>query len=188
MSAMPWPDHLLSLDEWAALPEDNAHHYELVEGVLAVSPRPASRHQRALGKLFRQLDEQLPAALATVIEVEVVVAARWPATVRAPDLIVVPTSVADTEPVRYDPHDVLLAVEVISPGSREVDQVTKMYEYSAVGIPDYWILDLDQQATLTAYRLIDGEYEIVGKGSGAIELTEPASLTVDVAALVPQLG
>ena len=188
MSVPPWPDHLLGLDEWAALPEDTTHHYELVDGVLDESPRPSSRHQRALGKLFRQLDEQLPVDFAAVIEVEVVVAARWPATVRAPDLIVVPASAADAEPVRFNAEDVLLAVEVISPGSRKRDQVHKLYEYSEVGIPDYWLVDLDDPATLTACRLIDGEYEIVGQGSGTVELSAPAPVTVDVAALVPHLG
>jgi hypothetical protein len=33
MSVSPWPDHLLSLDEWVALPEDNTRHFELVEGM-----------------------------------------------------------------------------------------------------------------------------------------------------------
>jgi hypothetical protein len=49
-------------------------------------------------------------------------------------------------------------------------------------------VDLDDPATLTAYRLIDGEYEIVGQGSGTVELSAPAPVTVDVAALVPHLG
>lgn len=185
MSALPMPDHLLGLDEWAALPEDNSHHYELIEGVLQVSPRPALMHKRALGKLYRQLDEQLPADLVALLEIEMVVTARWPATVRAPDLAVVSAVVADADPVRCDAADVQLAVDVISPGSRELDQATKMYEYSEAGIPNYWILDLDGQVTMTAYRLIDGEYEIVGKGTDAIPLTEPAPVTIDVAALLP---
>lgn len=185
MSATSWPDHLLGLTEWAELPEDTGHHYELVEGVLQVSPRPGLAHQLASGRLYRQLADQLPAELVVVQDVEVVLSTRWPASVRAPDLVVVPDTVAKAEPARCEPGSVSLAVEVISPGSRERDEVTKLYEYSEAGIPDYWILDLDGRVTLTAYHLVDGEYAIVGRGSGSIPLTEPAAVTVDVGGLLP---
>jgi Uma2 family endonuclease len=185
MTADPWPDHLLSLDEWAALPEDNAHHYELIEGELHVSPRPVSDHQLAIDELAHQLREQLPFDLVRLTEVEVVVRPGWPATVRVPDLIVAPRTIVATSPARYQAAEVLLAVEVISPGSRERDQVHKPFEYGEAGIPNYWILDLDRPVTLTAYVLVDGDYEIVGKTTGTMELTEPAPVTVDVAGLLP---
>lgn len=79
----------------------------------------------------------------------------------------------------------LLAVEVAADGSWERDHVTKLYEYGAAGIPDYWILDLDDPMTLSAYRLIDGDYELIDRSERLIELTEPAPVTIDVAALLP---
>jgi Uma2 family endonuclease len=185
MTADPWPDHLLSLDEWAALPEDNAHHFELIEGELHVSPRPVFDHQRAQGKLFRQLDTQLPTDLVALLDAEIVIRPGWPATVRAPDLIVVPSAIADTNPARCPAEDVLLAIEVISPGSRERDRVHKPFEYGRAGIPNYWIVDLDGPVTMTAYELVGADYKIVGKSSGTIALTEPAPVTVDVAGLLP---
>jgi hypothetical protein len=51
---------LMTLDEWVALPEDNAYRYELQEGVLLVSPRAARRHQLAAQRLSQQLDGHLP--------------------------------------------------------------------------------------------------------------------------------
>ena len=181
----PRPDHLLSLDEWAALPEDNTRHYELVDGVLNVSPQPAMPHQWVVYELGYQLRDQLPADLRAMVEVEMVVSRQWPATVRAPDLVVLPMRVAATNAARCAAEDVLLAVEVISPGSRKIDQSHKMLEYADAGILDYWILDIDGPVTLTAYRLIDGEYEIVGKGEGELSLTEPAPVRIDVAGLLP---
>jgi hypothetical protein len=41
MSAVAFPDHLLTLEEFTQLPEDNSRHYELQEGVLIVRPRAA---------------------------------------------------------------------------------------------------------------------------------------------------
>lgn len=36
---LAWPNHLLTLDDWEALPEDELLRLELVEGVLAVVPQ-----------------------------------------------------------------------------------------------------------------------------------------------------
>jgi hypothetical protein len=45
--ALPIPRELMTLDDWDALPEDDSAHYELQEGVLVVSPKPARTHQKA---------------------------------------------------------------------------------------------------------------------------------------------
>ena len=58
--ATPVPRGLLTLAEWAALPEDNSAHYELQEGVLVASPRPAEPHQDAMFLLAMQVHPQLP--------------------------------------------------------------------------------------------------------------------------------
>jgi Uma2 family endonuclease len=58
--ALPIPRELMTLAEWDALPEDNSAHYELQEGVLVVSPKPARRHQLAVTRLASQMERQLP--------------------------------------------------------------------------------------------------------------------------------
>nr|WP_232625020.1 Uma2 family endonuclease [Micromonospora sagamiensis] len=49
--------------------------------------------------------------------------------------------------------DVLLVVEIVSPGSEGVDTVTKHREYAAAGIPQYWVVDQDQAQTVTMHHL-----------------------------------
>lgn len=185
MSVLPWPDHLLSLDDWDALPEDNSRQYEVVEGVLQVSPRPASAHQRALIELAYQLREQLPPQLYALpeVEVEVCVSADHPITMRVPDLIVVPTSAATQNVPRYPADVVVLAVEVLSPGSVRRDKITKFAEYADVGIEHYWIVDLDPPATIMVYRLVDGEYELMAEAAGELRVDSPAPLRIDLADL-----
>ena len=57
MTVQPtWPDHLLDLDEWSALPEDSSRRFELAEGVLSVAPRPIARHQKLIKRIAAQLD------------------------------------------------------------------------------------------------------------------------------------
>ncbi|QIZ35403.1 Uma2 family endonuclease [Saccharopolyspora sp. ASAGF58] len=188
MSAVAWPDHLLSLEDWAELPEDNSHRVELVEGTLHVSPRPVSDHQWALKKLTRQLDDQVPQDLVVLPEVEVVLFDEWPSTIRIPDLVVVSVEAARKSPARYRAADVRLAVEIVSPGSVRTDRVTKFGEYAEAGIGNYWIVDLSKPVSVAAYTLKDdGHYVVVGEESAvAVTLSLPAPFVVDPATLLPE--
>src|SRR5919112_1913085 len=49
--------------------------------------------------------------------------------------------------------DLLLVIEIVSPGSEAIDQVVKVAEYAAVGIPQYWTVARDKAQTVTLYRL-----------------------------------
>lgn len=53
-----------------------------------------------------------------------------------------------------------LVVEVISPSSRSKDSVRKLYDYAAIGVPEYWLLDPEAR-TLERLVLRDGVYSIV---------------------------
>ncbi len=44
-------------------------------------------------------------------------------------------------PKFFQPGDVLLTVEVLSPSSGRTDRVAKLREYAAAGIPSYWVVD-----------------------------------------------
>ena len=86
--------------------------------------------------------------------------------------------------------EVLLAVEIISPGSRNVDTHLKSVEYAEAGIPHYWLVDLDPPApTVTVFGLGapgDGYVESQTT-SGELLVTEPFTLRIDVAALADRL-
>ncbi|RSM73648.1 Uma2 family endonuclease [Kibdelosporangium aridum] len=185
MSTVMWPDHLLSLAEWDALPEDNSRRYELAEGVLQVSPRPLWNHQRVIARLITRLETQLPAHLVVQPEYELVVFDTFPPTIRIPDLMVVPAALGEDNPPRAYAKDALLVVEIISPGSRRMDRMTKLNEYAEAGIPDYWIVDLDAPVSITAFQLINGDYELNAEVEDVLSVTTPVPLTVNVRDLVP---
>jgi Uma2 family endonuclease len=181
VAAIGWPYDLLTLDEWESLDIGEGHHVECVEGVLIVAPRPHARHQKTVTQLAAALDTQLPLDLTTVVEVEVLLTAE-PLTVRVPDLIVTGTTAYEANPARFEADEVLLVVEVVSPGSRRTDQVMKMNEYAEAGIAEYWILDGDPLA-LSAYALqADGGYRLTGDFRGQTSLTAcgtPISLDLE---------
>ncbi len=101
--------------------------------------------------------------------VEVVITAD-PLTIRAPDVIVVGTWLLDADVARCTAADALLAVEILATGTRRVDRVLKFSEYAEAGIPQYWIVDLDDPTSLLVYVLVDGNYELSGEHTGTAAL------------------
>jgi Uma2 family endonuclease len=60
--------------------------------------------------------------------------------------------------------DLLLVVEIVSPGSAATDQVVKLVEYAQAGIPRYWLIDRDVAQTVTLHVLkADKTYEVAAK-------------------------
>jgi Uma2 family endonuclease len=181
--AQPVQHHLMTLEEFSALPEDDSARYELQEGVLIVTARPARPHQRAVLRLARRIEDRLPAGWEVLVDFTVVVDEREPGTVRVPDLVI--TRIEGNEQ-ELRGGDVALAVEVVSPGSRKVDRLLKAYEYAEAGIPQYWIVDLEPPSVTVCTLGAEG-YDRRPPESGTlwatVELDGPVDLAVDVAAL-----
>ena len=84
--------------------------------------------------------------------------------------------------------EVVLAIEIISPGSRNVDRHLKAFEYADAGIPHYWLVDLDPPLpTITVFGLgVPGDGYVESRtASGELMVGEPFGLRVDISALVP---
>ncbi|WP_409461788.1 Uma2 family endonuclease [Amycolatopsis sp. GA6-003] len=184
MSVLEWPHHLLTLDDWADLPEDPKVRIEVVEGVPSVSPRPMWFHLRSVTRLAFLLDEQLSPEMSAGAEAELLLCEN-PLTIRVPDVLVTSAEVAEANPARIAAADAELVIEVLSPGTKHVDEGAKLFEYADARIEQYWIVDLAPPVSLIAYRLIDGDYENFGEYSGSVELeVAGAPVKLDLNALV----
>jgi Uma2 family endonuclease len=153
--------HLLTIAEYAALGETEHGYTELIEGRLIMSPSPAPRHSRAMGRLYLRLTQEIPAELEVFQELDVdlgLAPLDEPGSSRRPDLIVVQAEVGDqltAEGGIAPASEVLLAVEIVSPSSKRVDHAHKRVDYADAGIPNYWIIDTDEPISLTACRLTE---------------------------------
>ncbi|MET9326813.1 Uma2 family endonuclease [Tsukamurella sp. NPDC003166] len=176
MTAAPNPAPL-TLEDWFALGEDESlRRAELCRGVLEVSPSPRLKHTRAIRRLANAIEAQLSGDFEVYDETDVIVHHR-PATVRQPDVLVIRASAS--EPLTAG--DVVVAVEILSPGSGRRDRVIKRDEYAAAGIPHYWIIDLDGPSA-EVLALVNGRYE--GRTvTGRIHTDVPTALDIDLAAL-----
>ncbi|MFG1674992.1 Uma2 family endonuclease [Micromonospora sp. NPDC049282] len=189
----PWcPDPMrqqradYTLEDLLTLPDD-APRVELVDGVIQVTPSPTLGHQTIASLLWLWLRSHAPTHLQASLAVGVGLS---PNTSRQPDVLLHHAGLPNDRS-RLRPADVVLAVEIVSPGTRRVDRFAKPGEYAAAGIPFYWRIEQDP-VHLYAYRLGDrigpgGErqYELVADGSEVIELTEPFVLKLPIAEIRP---
>lgn len=151
---------------------DDGHRYELIDGVLVVSPSPRIRHQDMVGNLHLLLRAGCPPHLKVVLAPFDVALADD--TVVIPDLLVADrTQFTDKEL----PGPPLLAVEVLSPSTRRFDLLLKRDRFQSAGVASYWLID-PEGPSVTVLELRDGAYVEVARsvGSEACEVTQPYPL------------
>lgn len=148
---------------------DDGHRYELIDGVLVVSPAPRIRHQDVVAGMYRLLFAACPTDLLVLFApVDVVLSED---TVMQPDLLVARRS-DFTE--RDLPTAPVLAVEVLSPSTRAFDLLLKKDRLQRAGCAHYWVVDPDAPA-IVAWQLVGGVYVEAGRAEGddLLVLTEP---------------
>lgn len=136
-----------------SLPHDvNPHAYEIVDGSLVVTLSPNARHEFVSARLRFALQTTLGTDYLVAGPIDIDLHPSY----RTPDLAVVPTALFATRTRPIPPSDVLLVVEVVSPGSVTTDRITKPAQYAAAGIPAYWRVETSPEVSLTAYELTPG--------------------------------
>ncbi len=177
--AITMPPDGWTVDDLEAWPESNIR-YELTDGALTVSPSPTSLHQNVAARLCMHLDELAPPDLAVTQAVEI----RFgPKLTRIPDLLVVRSD----DPGRhwFAPAEVLLAVEIESPGSHVEDRVTKPALYARHGVPHFWRVEL-QPIRVRVHRVGAGDaYREVASSDERLAVAEPFPVDLAIADLLP---
>ena len=157
---------------------DDGRRYELLDGVLIVSPRPATVHQFVAMRLASALDEACPEDLCVIPEPAVQLG---PQTEFDPDLVVVRIDQVGGAKFAQPP---LLVVEVRSPGTALVDLNRKKAAYERFGVPSYWIVNPDlAQPEVTVFELRDGRYTIETKATAPFTVSQPFPVALDPARL-----
>jgi len=152
--AMAWPaaDRPFTVNDLDALPDDG-RRYELLNGVLIVSPRPTTVHQLAATLLATLLTNNCPDDFYVVAEPAVQLTEQ---TEFDPDITVVRRAEVGGAKFWTPP---LLAVEIRSPSTAVVDRNAKLAAYERFGVESYWIFDPDpKRPELTVFELGDGGY------------------------------
>jgi len=154
-----------TVDDLDSLPESNTIRYELVDGVLLVSPMARYRHQLAIADLANILQAACPADL--VVNPLGQDVRHGPHTNLQPDLLV--ERQADIDLDAHVAVAPLLVVEMVSPSSRRFDLGIKRDAYAEIGVPSYWVVH-PAEDWVRVYELAGGAYELVASAAGEEEV------------------
>jgi Uma2 family endonuclease len=143
-------------EDFLLFPEDGKRH-EIIDGDHFMTPSPNTKHQRISFRLsatfadflrIHPLGEAFTAPYDVMLSNEDIV---------EPDLLFVSVSRAAiiTEKNIQGPPD--LVVEILSAGTRKIDEIVKRKLYERYGVGEYWIVDPELE-TVKIYRLSDQGY------------------------------
>jgi Uma2 family endonuclease len=192
--AQTCPD-LLTVAEYLEIGEIPSGYSELMEGRVIVVPSPMADHHYADAEARDQIKPQLPAEWEVLLDIDIdididlgLAGPHEPGYSRRPDLAIVDRSARQRQRAEgglIRASEVVVVMEVISPGSRRTDLVVKRAEYADAGIPHYRVLDLaDPVSLLALHHAGELGYAVTGEFTGTVTLTEPARLTLDLDVLL----
>ena len=135
-------DHVTTIDELLALPDDGLRH-ELLDGTHVVTPAPSYPHQHALGKLFLELAKQLrewPTLEVLWSPADLQLGER---TLVQPDIFVLERLHGKKITSWTEAPAPVLVVEALSPSTAQRDRGAKRRIYQQAGVAECWIVDLE---------------------------------------------
>ncbi|MCL6475656.1 MAG: Uma2 family endonuclease [Firmicutes bacterium] len=157
----------ITYEEWLRMPETN-QRYEIVDGVLQMSPAPNMLHQLLVGELSGIFRKLVPKSVGLVVTAPIdVTVSRSPLKVRQPDVMVVlfredgwrdVQALLDAPPGEVIPD---LVVVVLSPSESRVAVQEKIEDYQRAGVREAWIVSPEAQ-TVEVLRLSAQKTERIG--------------------------
>lgn len=150
--------------EDAYLDLDTGQLIEFSDGFLQVLPMPTRMHQLIVGLIYRRLfafvQAHYPGAEVLVAPMPIRLFSRE---YREPDVIFRSAEHVRQDPGAY-PHTAALVIEVVSgsKADRKRDLTEKRHDYALAGIPEYWIVD-PQEEVVIVLRLEGKEYAEHGR-------------------------
>src|ERR1700730_12378751 len=176
-----------SEEEYLVLTDHRVRLVEFTDGFLEVLPVPTRAHQKILKFLFLAFFNFFDARGGEVLFAPLRVRIR-PGKYREPDLLLLLSGSDPRAQDRFwDGAD--LALEVVSEDKPERDLVEKRGDYAEAKVPEYWIVN-PQDETITVLQLRGDAYEEMGRyrrGESAHSVLRP-DFCVAVAAVFDAAG
>lgn len=139
--AMPIPIRRYTVDEIESWPEDG-NRYELLDGILLVTPSPGAPHQLVATRITVALAGLVAGWPDVMVASPGVIIVR-PKVELQPDVLVFRKPRGETRWENFTEH--LLAVGIQSPSTKVYDREYKRPAYLSLGVHEVWRVDLDRE-------------------------------------------
>jgi Uma2 family endonuclease len=149
------PDLKLTYDDYLTFPDDGKRH-EIIDGEHFVTPAPNLKHQAIvlnLGALLKAFLDAHPMGRVFVAPADVVLSQI---DVVEPDLLFVSSARLERLTKANVQGAPDLVIEVLSPGTRRTDEVTKRKRYEHFDVLEYWIVDPELETVKVLRRTEQG--------------------------------
>ncbi|NNJ13612.1 Uma2 family endonuclease [Chloroflexales bacterium ZM16-3] len=146
-------------EQYLKLTDQTNHLIEFTDGFIEFPPMPTDNHQTILAFLFELLLMFVRPQGGKVLFAPLRLQIR-PGKQREPDILLVRDA---GDPRRQNRYwlGADLVVEVVSPDDVERDTVEKVADYAEAGIPEYWIVNPEDES-ITVLRLEGEAYAALG--------------------------
>lgn len=142
-----------TIDDIYALPE--GERAELIDGNIYYMAPPSRKHQRYIGILYRKIADYIEANNGSC-EVDLAPFAVFlnenDKTYVEPDISVICDKNKLNDKGCSGAPDWI--IEIVSPSSKHMDYLVKLFKYRAAGVKEYWIVDPDKNR-VTVYFFKD---------------------------------
>ncbi len=136
-------ERIYTIDDIYALPD--GERAELIDGQIYYMAPPSRKHQRIVGELFATIHNYINSNNGKC-EVDIAPFAVFlnedDKNYVEPDISVICSPDKLTDKGCVGAPDWIL--EIVSPGSRQMDYMTKLFKYRTAGVKEYWIVDPDK--------------------------------------------
>ena len=151
------PTTKLTYNDYVLFPNDGMRH-EIVQGRHYMNPAPSPRHQTISRRIQFQLYQQIElTGHGQVFDAPIDLQLSETDVVQ-PDIVVVlrKNQIITTTKLKGVPD---LVIEILSPSNREYDQELKKRLYEQHAVPEYWIVDPENQTV--EQNVLAGKCEVL---------------------------
>ncbi len=148
-----------TLEDYYALPDDQ--RAELIDGVFYEMAAPTYIHQIVCNELHYQLRSYIREKGGPCIVMTAPLDVRPDGTDRTilqPDVLIVCERAKFQDGIISGAPDFI--AEVLSPSTRKKDMLVKLSKYSASGVREYWIVDIEQRRVIVYDLEHDGDLTV----------------------------
>ncbi|MBQ3205805.1 MAG: Uma2 family endonuclease [Peptococcaceae bacterium] len=159
------PLKLYTVEEFEQMEKEEHLTYELIDGVVMMSPRPAKTHQNISGNLYFEMRNALKHTNCKPLQ-EVDLALNHD--IMVPDIMVLCNDNMQGTRQTTPP---LIVVEIVSPSSSGRDYMLKRLKYQQLGIEEYWIVSPEEKCIWVIHYAEQAEHHYCdGEAKSAVLL------------------
>jgi Uma2 family endonuclease len=152
--------------------------FELLDGEVLMMAPATHWHDEVLKLLWYALRQVAPRQFVIATEKGIDLGH----TVPEPDVLVVSREAVSADSLVFQPSDVHLVIEVVSPGTKTKDRTLRPAQYAGAGIKCFWRVENEDDAMVvyTFELLPEGGYAPTGVFHTKVKLDRPFSIDIEL--------